>query len=160
MFNLALAVVWMSLLESFTWRDFIVGFLVGTAITLLLRRAADSWPAGLPVRCPLALAVLLVVFVRELVVANIAILRLVLSSRPPRPGMVALPLKVREDAQIALLANLITLTPGTLSVEVAPARDYLYVHTLDIENPEEVKAGIKEAFEKWILRVAGQEGVA
>jgi len=70
-----------------------------------------------------------------------------------RPGVVAYPLTVTTDAQIALLANLITLTPGTLSVDVSADRRVLLIHALDIASREQVIGEIAAGFEARVLGV-------
>ena len=68
-----------------------------------------------------------------------------------KPGIFAFPLTVDRDFEITLLANLITLTPGTLSVDVSEDRKTLYVHALDCSDPEAVKRSITEGFERRIM---------
>jgi multicomponent Na+:H+ antiporter subunit E len=72
-----------------------------------------------------------------------------------RPGVVAIPLDVQTDAEITLLANLITLTPGTLSLDVSTDRRVLYIHVMYIDNDdvEAVRRKIKEGFERRVLEV-------
>jgi multicomponent Na+:H+ antiporter subunit E len=72
-----------------------------------------------------------------------------------RPGVVAIPLDARTDAEITLLANLITLTPGTLSLDVSSDRRMLYIHVMYIDNDdlEEVRRKIKAGFERRVLEV-------
>ena len=66
------------------------------------------------------------------------------------PGFVAFPLSITKDAEITLLANLITLTPGTLSVDVSEDRKFIYVHAIDVPDPEALKRDIAEGFERKI----------
>ncbi|TXK89118.1 Na+/H+ antiporter subunit E, partial [Parageobacillus sp. SY1] len=66
----------------------------------------------------------------------------------------ALPLEVKKDWEITVLSNLITLTPGTLVVDVSEDGNTLYVHALDAPNVEETIKQIKESFEKTILEVS------
>ena len=70
-----------------------------------------------------------------------------------RPGILAIPLDVRSDLGITLLANLISLTPGSLSLEVSPDRRTLYVHFMFIDDPETERANIKNDFERRVLEV-------
>ena len=70
-----------------------------------------------------------------------------------RPGFIAYPLTVTADAQISLLANLITLTPGTLSVDVSPDRRTLLIHALDIASAEQAIGAIASGFEARVLGV-------
>lgn len=93
-------------------------------------------------------------FLWELVVANLKVAAVVLRpGRLLRPGIVAVPLDVTTDVQIALLANLITLTPGTLSVDVSSDRRVLYVHFLQIDDPEAARREVKDGFERRVLEV-------
>lgn len=86
----------------------------------------------------------------EIIVANFSVARIVLFPRlfPLRPGIVAIPLDIRSDVGITLLAHAITLTPGTLSMEVSSDRKTLYVHVMSMENEAHFREQIKEGFEK------------
>jgi multicomponent Na+:H+ antiporter subunit E len=68
-----------------------------------------------------------------------------------QPGIFAFPLTVTSDFEITLLANLITLTPGTLSVDVSEDRRFLYVHAVDCSNIEATKRDIANGFERKIM---------
>jgi multicomponent Na+:H+ antiporter subunit E len=70
-----------------------------------------------------------------------------------RPGIIAIPLDARTDLEITLLANLITLTPGTLSLDVSADRRVLYIHVMYIDNDdiEAVRRNIKDGFERRVL---------
>ncbi len=68
-----------------------------------------------------------------------------------RPGIVAFPLTATSDAQITLLANLITLTPGTLSVAVSKDRRTLFVHAIDIVDRQALIDGIANGFEAKVM---------
>jgi multicomponent Na+:H+ antiporter subunit E len=70
-----------------------------------------------------------------------------------RPALVAYPLVVTRDAQITLLANMITLTPGTLSVDVSDDRRTLYIHTLDTADAETLVGAVAAGFETRVLGV-------
>ena len=93
------------------------------------------------------------VFFRELLVSALKVTWL--AAQPTirlRPGIVAHPLTVTSDAQITLLANLITLTPGTLSVDVSDDRRTLYIHAIDLASREELISEIAAGFETLVLR--------
>ncbi len=70
-----------------------------------------------------------------------------------RPAIIAYPLTVTTDAQITLLANMITLTPGTLSVDVSRDRKTLFIHAIDIADREALIGRIAAGFETKVLRV-------
>jgi multicomponent Na+:H+ antiporter subunit E len=91
-------------------------------------------------------------FAWELVLANLRVAWLVINPRAHlRPAIVALPLDVQSDAAIQLLAATITLTPGTLSIDVASDRRTLYVHTVDVgDDPDAFVRATKASFERRI----------
>lgn len=100
---------------------------------------------------PLAL-----LFIGELISSAVQVSLLVLSpnlKRRLRPGIIAYPLTVLSDAEITLLANLITLTPGTLSIDVSDDRKFLYIHALDVPDKQKLIGKIAGGFETQVLRV-------
>jgi multicomponent Na+:H+ antiporter subunit E len=93
-------------------------------------------------------------FVKELVAANLRVAYDVLTIRHHmKPGVVAIPLDVETDLEITLLANLITLTPGTLSLDVSHDRKVLYVHGMYIEDIHGFRKSIKEGFERRVMEL-------
>ena len=70
-----------------------------------------------------------------------------------RPAIIALPLEVQKEGEIMLLANLISLTPGTLSVDVSTDRSTLYIHAMDVDDPDALRQEIRDGFERRILDV-------
>lgn len=70
-----------------------------------------------------------------------------------RPGVVAMPLDVQGDFQIFLVANLITMTPGTLSIDVSSDRRVLYVHCMYIRDVEAMKRELKDGIEAEVIRL-------
>ena len=97
---------------------------------------------------------LLLLFIRELIMSAVKVAWLVVQPRLNiRPAIIAYPLTVTTDLQITLLANMITLTPGTLSVDVSADRKTLYVHAIDIESKEDLIGSIAAGFERKILEV-------
>ena len=96
----------------------------------------------------------LLYFLKEVVVANLKVAAAVIAPAGRlRPAIVAVPLTLDRDAEIALLANLITLTPGTLSLDVSPDRRTLYVHAMTVTGPDELRREIRDGFERRILEV-------
>jgi len=93
-------------------------------------------------------------FLYELVASNIVVARMVL--RPQlsiRPGIVAYRTDLQSEMAVAWLANLITLTPGTLTLAVSEDRKTLYIHTLDIDDPAQVVSSIRRSFESKLLEL-------
>lgn len=149
--NIIIAFMWMFLSESYTLPSFIAGFIWGLLLVLLLNRFIPGRFYGIRV---VKILKLILIFIRELILSNLSILKLVYTPRPEiEPGIFALPLEVKSNWEITLLAHLITLTPGTLSVAVSNNNDILYIHAMDIDEVDKSIREIKDSFEKAILEV-------
>lgn len=149
--NLLLALGWCAVVGSFTLVDLAVGFVVGYLTLWLVR------PLYGPTRYFerfLLLPGLVLFFLRELVVSSLRVAWDVITPAVySRPGIVAVPLDLQGDVEITLLANLVSLTPGTLSLEVAEDRGTLYVHAMFADPPEAVRRGIKDGLERRIMEI-------
>ena len=96
---------------------------------------------------------LIAYFIVQLVRGAIGVALLALRpSLKLRPAIIAYPLTLTRDGQITLLANLITLTPGTLSIDVSPDKRTLYVHVLDLAEREAFVGRTAAGFETLVLR--------
>ena len=146
-----LALAWMALTGDWSPPAALLSAGVGW---LLLRFARPLGGEGFrTVRFP-RLPGFLFFFLRELVVANLRVAMAVLFPKGRlRPAIVACPLTLDRDAEIALLANLISLTPGTLSLEVSEDRRTLYVHAMAVTSPDDLRREIRDGFERRILEV-------
>lgn len=148
-----LALVWAGISGSFSGLNLLLGGVVGGVAVLVLREAFASPKALRRIRRVISLAAL---FLYELVVSAVRVAIVVMRpdlSSAVRPAIIAVPLSVKSDAEITLLANMITLTPGTLSVDVAADKSVLYVHALDMADKEAMIADIANGFEKKIQEV-------
>lgn len=156
MLTLVLAVVWCFLSGAITLANFLMGMLMG-ALTLVLFRPFFPWspsPLRLFRKIPAFLRYL-VHFLYELVKANLQVVYLALHPKMPiRPGIIAFATRHQSPLGTTLLANSITLTPGTLTMDVASDGRTLYIHTLDIAHPEEVREGIRRGLEDYTMGVA------
>jgi multicomponent Na+:H+ antiporter subunit E len=149
--NVLLALVWMLLMNDSSFGGFVAGYVIGLAFLFALRR---FFSRDFYLRKVWAILKLLVLFHNELVLSNLAVIRHIL--RPQlnvRPGIFALTTELKSDWEITLLACLITLTPGTLTLDVSPDQETLYIHAMDIEDAELLQRQIKESFEKAIMEV-------
>ncbi len=95
-------------------------------------------------------------FLKELLVATLRVSYEVLTPKNSlNPAVISVPLEVSSDLEIMLLANMITLTPGTLSLDVSQDKKHLYVHTLYSEGSlVAFRENIKQGFEKKILAIS------
>lgn len=94
------------------------------------------------------------IFIRALIVSNYQVAKLVLSpTLNIRPGFVAIKLDARTDFEITVLANAITLTPGTISVHITPDHKTIVIHTIDVgDDPESVRRDVIDTLEINILK--------
>ena len=149
--NMILALVWIAVTGQFTARNLFFGFVLGFLILFFTRQIVGTPNYGNRMIKVIGLAIF---FVRELIIANLRVAYDVLTPGfRLRPGVIAIPLDVRSDAEITLLANLITLTPGTLSLDVSADRRVLYIHAMYVGDPEVVRQQIKQGFERRVIEV-------
>ncbi|MFS8111544.1 Na+/H+ antiporter subunit E [Rhizobium jaguaris] len=148
-FNLLLAIVWAAITGSASFFNLVFGFVLSA---LALATVRESHGGVLYLERVRRILTLLLLFLRELAKSAWAVAVTVMSpNMDVKPGIFAFPLTVDRDFEITLLANLITLTPGTLSVDVSDDRKTLYVHALDCSDPEAVKRSIADGFERRIM---------
>ena len=149
--NLILALVWIAVTGQFEPRNFVFGFVLGFLILFFTRRIVGTPNYGNRMIKVIGLAIF---FVRELIKANLRVAYDVLTPGfQLRPGVIAIPLDVQSDTEITILANLITLTPGTLSLDVSADRRVLYIHAMYVDDPEVVRRQIKRGFERRVIEV-------
>lgn len=149
LFNALLAALWIAATAVFTYGNALLGFAIGFLVLWWLRPLLGS--SAYFRKLPLALWFGLL-FLWEVLKANLRVAWDVVTPQKFRKlGIVAIPLEVTTDTEIALLANLITLTPGSLCLDVSADRRTLYVHEMFVDDPDEVRRQIKQRFERWIL---------
>ena len=137
------------LLAGFVVEELILGALISLILTLIITKYVNYKIDYLfPVKLVKFVFVYLFVFIWQLILANIDVARRVLSLKIPlNPGIIKVKTKLKGDFGKLTLANSITLTPGTLSIDVD--EENIYVHTVDVkgETSEEKETHIKEPFE-------------
>lgn len=162
---LLMTIVWGALHGSFGVGTLLVGALFSWAILRLSRplfnpEEDNAVEGGRPFRQAWRSVVLLVVFLREMVLSAVEVAWYVLQpSLSIRPAIIEYPLDVQTDREITMLANMISLTPGTLSMDVAPDRSAIYVHAISVStgNGQDVIDDIKGSLEKHISRALGPQ---
>lgn len=149
--NSFLAFGYMGIQGQFTLSGFLVGFALGYAalwITQPLYGTSRYFQ-----RAPKT-GLLLGYFLIELVLSNLRVLWDVVTPRHiSRPGIVGIPLNAKTDLEILLVANLISLTPGTLSIDLSEDRRILYVHVMFLDDPDRFRQDLKDGLERRILEV-------
>ncbi len=149
--NILLAIAWVALTGEFTAGNFLIGFVIVYALLALTRPtdAARNYTARVHRLLGFSLF-----FLKELVMSSLWVTVQVLSPTfKMEPAVVAVPLDIRNEAGITLLGNLITLTPGTLTLEVAEDRSQIFVHAMHVDDVEAFRQDIKQGFERRIIEV-------
>jgi multicomponent Na+:H+ antiporter subunit E len=154
LWNVLLALIWTAVSGQVTLTNLLVGFVVGYGSLFLAQPVSGPSPYFKRVYHVVAFFLF---FLWELLVANLRVAHDVITPRlRTRPGVVAIPLEARTDVEITLLANLISLTPGTLSLDVSEDCRTLYLHAMFIDehrDPEHLQRHIKEGFERRLLEI-------
>ena len=149
LFNLLLAIAWAAVSGSASPHNLLLGFVLGAIALAIVRQSIGRGAYVFRAGRILSLALL---FLKELALSAWTVALTVLKPRMDiKPGIFAFPLTVDRDFEITLLANLITLTPGTLSVDVSEDRKVLYVHAIDCSDPAGARRDIANGFERKIL---------
>ncbi|MCG8349205.1 MAG: Na+/H+ antiporter subunit E [Chloroflexales bacterium] len=150
--NLLFALTWVALTGQFGPLDLAFGFALGFGLLWLARGqiGGERYFEKGPVVVRFVLYILW-----EIIVANLNVARTVLFTPRAklRPGIIAVPLDVTSDVEITMLANIITLTPGTLSLDVSDDRKVLYVHAIDVDDPDTFRQSIKGGLERAVRGV-------
>ncbi|MDJ0853738.1 MAG: Na+/H+ antiporter subunit E [Desulfobacterales bacterium] len=149
MLNLFLALGFSAVRGQFTLSGLLTGFLVGY---LALWISKPLYPdAAYFVRVPRILH-LAGYFLYQLIVSNFRVMWEVITPRPSsRPGIIGIELAARTDMEIMLVANMISLTPGTLSLDISDDRRVLYVHFMFLDDPALARHEIKDGLERRVL---------
>jgi multicomponent Na+:H+ antiporter subunit E len=149
--NLLLAISWVFLTGYLTVENSSEGLIIGYLILWISKSAFGG--TGYFEKIP-KIVFFLFYFLKELIVSNLKVAFDIITPKDyMKPGIAAIPLDAKTDIEITLLANLITLTPGTLSLDVSSDKKYLYVHSLYIEDVDEFKRQIKSGIEKKLLEI-------
>lgn len=150
--NLLLTFIWVALTGAFTFANIIFGFVLSYFVLIVITRGSGR---ARYFKLVPKLVAFIFYFLYQLLKANIQVAWEVGTPKLyMKPGIVGVPLDVKSDAQITLLANLITLTPGTLSLDVSEDKKVLYVHSMYITNREKFIGDIKNGFEKRIIEIS------
>lgn len=147
-----LLIIWLALTSSFSWQELVVGFLISLVLALILHknyRELGLPPFGIK-RMVFTLLYIIVLF-KEIVLANIDVAyRVIHPKMPITPGIVLIKTALKQDIAKTILANSITLTPGTFTLDIMG--DTLLIHWINVQSHETDEATkiIGERFEKYL----------
>ncbi len=146
-----LAVVWIGLIGKINLANFIDGLLLGFFIVLLAKHQFKTTP-NLS-KLPKAILFILFFFY-EVIKANLKVAYDIITPKHHmKPGIIAFPLDAQSDIEITFLANVVTLTPGTLALDVSKDKTIMYIHAMYIDNVEDFILKTKINFEKPLLEI-------
>lgn len=147
--NLLLAFVWSALNGTISITGLLVGFIIGYAVLFVLqplfgkRRYFTALFDGIA---------LILFFLYELFVSSLKVAWDVLTPvQLSKPALIAVPIDTATDAELTVLANLVSLTPGSLSVDISEDHSHLLVHAMFVDDPEVFIQEIKRGMEQRVL---------
>jgi multicomponent Na+:H+ antiporter subunit E len=151
--NLLLALLWAAVNGSFAESTLAVGFVLGYLVLFIARPALP--PSDYHGRLGRAIG-FSAFYLREIVLASVRVAYDVLTPAfHMNPGVIGIPLDVESDTEIAVLANLVSLTPGTLSLELSANRKVLFIHAMyiDGDDVEHLRTVLKQNLERRVLEL-------
>jgi multicomponent Na+:H+ antiporter subunit E len=156
-FFIVALIIWILLAWSLNWQHLVVGFLVCVLVAFIVGDlfTENFYKFKEPKRY-LWLLYYIPVFLWEMIKANIDVAYRVMHPKLPiKPGIVKVKTKLKSESGLTFLANSITLTPGTMSVDIDKENGYIYVHWInvkagDIENATRI---IVDRFERILSRI-------
>lgn len=148
--SVLLAITWLLLQHSLSIFHLLSGVLIGLIVPRLLKDFLPD-PRRLNMRAAVRLGG---VVLWDIVVSNITVARLVLGPMSrPQPAWVPVPLTLTNPTAIALLATIITTTPGTVACTIDEERHEILVHALNCDDPAQMAADIKARYEAPLLAI-------
>ncbi|MBX3386369.1 MAG: Na+/H+ antiporter subunit E [Phycisphaeraceae bacterium] len=151
--NIFLALLWVLMTEEFSAANLLVGFGIGLVVLYMVRSVLQERKYFTDF---LDIIGLIFYFFVELIIANFRMAYYtVMPLNRMRPGVISIPLEEMNETELTLLCNLITLTPGTLSLDVMEDKETgerrLFVHVMWYRDTESVRREIKRGFESRVL---------
>jgi multicomponent Na+:H+ antiporter subunit E len=150
--NIFLALVWATTTEQFTLGNLVIGFGLGYVVLALSQYAMGHSTYFTKSR---RIITFILFIIWEITLANLRVAyAVIMPSQQIRPAIIGIPLDEKIiDIEIVALATVVSLTPGTLSLDVSPDRDMLYVHTMFIGERDQFERRLKQEFERRLLEI-------
>ncbi len=149
--NVLLTIVWVALTGSYSYMNFTFGYVIGYGVIWILGRRdqGKKYVTLLP-----KVVNFVFFFLHQIVKANLQVAFDVITPHDyMKPGIVRVPLDASTDFEITMLANFISLTPGTLSLDVSNDKKVLYVHCMYLESEAAFVHEVKNGFERRLLEI-------
>lgn len=151
--NLFIALLWLLLKDEPTpqFTTFVSGFFIGIVILYIMHRFFGTQFYLRRVR---KIIQLILLFIQELIISSFSVMKQILTPNLQiTPGIFTYRTSLTGDWEITALALLLTLTPGSVVMEVSEEGNLFYIHAMDIEQSKEAVIHSIGKFEKAILEV-------
>ncbi len=147
--NILLSLIWAFISGTLSFANILLGFVVGYFILFIIYNESTDYFKKI-----VQIFLFAFRFIELLFLSNIEVAIEVLRFRPKAtPGIIAYPLRFTNPLEITLFANFISLTPGTLSVDISEDNKILYIHALFANNPDKLKKDIEKQLEKPLNKI-------
>lgn len=151
--SLCLGILWLLLAQSVSAAHVVLGIVLGIGLPVLTGGMLPDLPR---IRRPGRLAAYVLLVLWDILVANLKVAKLALGPLSRlNPAVVEVPLEIEDPVVASLLAATVTLTPGTVSIDVDMAARRLTVHGLDVPDAAALVAEIKDRYERRLLEIFG-----
>lgn len=148
---LVLWATWLLLNNTMSAGHIVLGFVLATFIPWL---TSGFWPEKICLRKPFTLLKFAFIVLWDILVANFTVAKLILGKNNQlQPSFIRIDLDITSPIGISLLANTISLTPGTVSCDLSADKRHLLVHGLHVEDVEATINEIKQRYEKPLMEV-------
>jgi len=151
--NLFIALLWLLLSDEDVPQltTFFTGFVVGIGILYIMHRFFGT---KFYLRRVLKIIALMLIFIREILSSSYVIMKQILTPKLKiTPGIFKYETKLKGDWEITTLALLLTLTPGSVVMEVSEDGDVFYIHAMDLEDSHALLRSL-DKFERAIMEVS------
>lgn len=145
--------LWLLMVNSIAPGQLLLAAILAVTLPLLTNR---FWPDRPRLRKPWKVLQYIAVLLLDIGVANLAVAKRILGpTQKLHPAFIRLPVELKNEFAISVLASTISLTPGTVSSDLSADRKTLLIHALDVTDKAEVIAHIKQRYEKPLKEIFG-----
>ena len=149
--NLAISFLWMFLNDSWTGAQFLTGYLAGLFIIYSVRRFFNM---KFYLKTVIAVVKLGFIFIKELILSSVLVIKQILEPKMSiKPGVLVYDTVLESDVEVTLISLLITLTPGSVVIEVSDDNKKLLLHIMDMPVSSIVVLNSLKIYEKAIMEV-------
>jgi len=149
--NLLLSFIWVALTGSMYYTNFVFGFLLGFFVLWIMNR--NDIDQRYFYRVPKILS-FVVYFLYLIIKANLQVAYDVMTPKYfMKPGVVRYPLNAKTEFEINLLSTMISLTPGTLILDISEDKKTMYIHVMYLEDAETFVKQTKTGLERRLLEI-------